>query len=139
MTRVARCSCGSLRIEAEGEPTAVAVCHCIECQRRSGSVLSVGAHFPKQRVRVSGASKVYVRPTESGRFFRQHFCPECGTSVYWEGDMIPDAISIFVGCFGDPSFPVPTRSVWEQTRHAWVTIAPEVPAFTQSRESKRLR
>ena len=65
MTRIARCCCGSLRTEATGEPALVAACHCMECQRRTGSPF---------------------------------------------------------GAFADPSVCRPTLSVWETTRHPWVTF-----------------
>ena len=45
MTRTAHCSCGALRVEVSADPDAVGVCHCGECQRRTGSVFGVGAFF----------------------------------------------------------------------------------------------
>jgi hypothetical protein len=40
MTRRAACSCGQLRLEIEGEPSRVSMCHCMECQRRTGAVIT---------------------------------------------------------------------------------------------------
>jgi len=71
MTRIAHCCCGSLRAEATGEPAIVAACHCMECQRRTGSP------YP------DGPSKVYVRSSDSGRKPELHFCPDCGSTVFW--------------------------------------------------------
>jgi hypothetical protein len=48
LTRIALCCCGSLRAEATSEPALVAACHCIECQRRTGSPFGVSAYFPKE-------------------------------------------------------------------------------------------
>jgi hypothetical protein len=131
MTRTARCSCGGLAVEASGEPSFVVACHCTECQRRTGSVLGVGAYFPKAQVNVSGTSNLYVRDGQNGRKIRSHFCPDCGTSVYWETDFRPDHFGVAVGAFADPQFPVPVRSVWEQTRHPWVNFAHELACFAQ--------
>jgi hypothetical protein len=58
MTRIARCCCGSLRAEASDEPALVAACHCMECQRRTGSPFGVGTYFRKEQVRTEGSSKV---------------------------------------------------------------------------------
>lgn len=138
MVRTARCSCGSLQVEVKGDPLLVVACHCIECQRRSGSVLAVGAHYLRENVLISGVSKGYVRDAKDGRKFKQHFCPNCGTSVFWEGDLIPGRISIFVGTFGDPSFPAPTRSVWERTRHSWIDIG-SIPGHVEGRDSEQVR
>ena len=45
MTKTAHCCCGALRVEASADPDTVSVCHCGECQRRTGSVFGVGAFF----------------------------------------------------------------------------------------------
>jgi hypothetical protein len=74
-TRIALCCCGSLRAEASNEPALVGACHCIECQRRTGSPFGVGSYFPKEQVRTEGPSKVYVRGIDSGRKAESHFCP----------------------------------------------------------------
>jgi hypothetical protein len=60
-----------------------------------------------------------------------HFCPECGTTVYSEGDRLPQHLGIAVGAFADPSFPAPTNSVWEQTRHPWVDFGQDLKHFPE--------
>lgn len=45
-TRTASCSCGQLQIEVQGEPVRVSVCHCLACQRRTGSLFGEQARFP---------------------------------------------------------------------------------------------
>ncbi len=32
--------------------------------------------------------------------------------------------AVAVGCFGDPEFPEPAVSVWEERKHTWVTPPP---------------
>ena len=131
MTRIAHCCCGSLRAEVNGEPVLVHVCNCTECQRRTGSVFGVSSFFPKTEVHTHGPNKVYVRDDQEGRKLRLHFCPICGTTVYGEADARPGLIGIFVGAFADPSFPAPTRSIWERSRHSWVAFNQEVGHFPQ--------
>ena len=132
MTRIARCCCGALRAETTGEPAGVAVCHCTECQRRSGSVFAANTYFRKEQVRTEGVSKVYVRDGQDGRKVRIHFCPECGTSVYWQADFLPRHIGVAYGAFADPSLPPPTLSAWEQTRHPWVVFGHVINGFPQA-------
>jgi hypothetical protein len=74
-------------------------------------------------------STVYVRNGQEGRSVRIHFCPTCGTSVYWEADARSGMIGVALGAFADPSFPKPSRSAWEQTRHPWVGFEHEVDHF----------
>jgi hypothetical protein len=103
LTRTARCCCGSLRLIATGEPTLVAACHCTECQRRTGAAFGVAAYFEKSQVRPEGEYKIYTRDGQEGRKARMYFCPECGTTVYWDADFLPTHIGVAVGTFLDPS------------------------------------
>jgi len=132
MPRIAHCCCGSLRVETTGEPAIVAACHCRECQRRTGAPYGVSVYFEKTQVRPEGASKVYTRNGQEGRKLRFHFCPECGTTVYWEADFRPDQIGVALGAFADPAFPAPTRSAWEESRHSWVAFGHDLVQFPQA-------
>src|SRR6185437_513514 len=119
-SRSARCCCGGLQIVASGEPRIVLACHCVECQRRTGSVFGVSAYFAKDQISPRGADKLYVRDGQDGRKLSIHFCPECGTSVYWEADRLPGHVGVAVGAFADPDFAPPKHSVWETFRHPWL-------------------
>jgi hypothetical protein len=134
MTSIAHCCCGSLRAEATGEPALVAVCHCTECQRRTGSPFGVGAYFPKDQVRIEGPSNIYVRGSDSGRKIECHFCPNCGSTVYWCVEFLGDHVGVAIGAFADRSMPWPTMSVWETTRHPWVTFDLELNHFGRQPE-----
>ena len=79
--RVASCSCGQLQAEVRGEPTRVSVCHCYACQRRTGSVFSAQARFPREAVAVEGDGTEFVRVGEEGGRFRFTFCPRCGSTA----------------------------------------------------------
>jgi len=139
MSKTARCSCGNLSVEAEGEPAIVLACHCTECQRRTGSVFGVGAYYPKDKVKVTGASKGYTRPGGDGRKMHNRFCPECGTNLYWESEMVAGLVGVAVGGFTDPAYPAPVRSVWEEQKHGWVQLGAEIPGHLQGRASKASR
>jgi hypothetical protein len=121
-TRDAACSCGQLRLTAEGEPVRVSVCHCLACQRRTGSAFGVQARFPAERVQIEGRSSEYVRISDEGEPRPYYFCPECGGILYYRLPNEPDLIAVPVGMFADPSFPAPTRSIYESRQHAWVTL-----------------
>jgi hypothetical protein len=126
MTRRASCSCGQLKVEADGEPIRISMCHCLECQRRTGSAFGAQARFPKAAVRVSGASTKYTRTADSGNRIHFHFCPTCGSTVYYELDRAPDSIAIALGAFADPAFPAPKISVYEARKHAWVGLPEDI-------------
>jgi hypothetical protein len=120
--RRAACSCGQLHLDAEGDPLRISICHCLACQRRTGSAFGVQARFPAERVHVEGRSTAYVRTGDSGQRATFHFCPECGATVYYTLEPVPGVIAVPVGAFADPSFPVPRVSVYEARRHPWVGV-----------------
>ncbi|MHC1944835.1 GFA family protein [Bradyrhizobium sp. UFLA06-06] len=120
MTRVATCACGQLRVTCQGEPLNVSLCHCLECQKRTGSTYGVAAFFARADVAAQGEACEYSRIGGIGSTVVFHFCPNCGSSVYWEPGRAPDLIGVAVGAFADPDFPAPSQSVFTQRRHAWV-------------------
>lgn len=80
-SRTGSCSCGQLCIQVEGEPRGVGVCHCLACQRRTGSVFAALASFAAP-FKVSGNATEYLRVGDQGAKFLFRFCPVCGTTVF---------------------------------------------------------
>ena len=119
--RLASCSCGQLTAHVTDEPVRVAICHCLACQRRTGSVFGHQARFRRENVSVSGTSTEYVRVGDRGSSVSFNFCPHCGSTVYYRLEGLNEYIGIPVGAFADPSFPEPTVSVYEDRMHGWVT------------------
>jgi hypothetical protein len=125
--RTASCSCGQLRLTCEGEPVRVSICHCLECQKRTGSVFGAQARFPRDRVTAEGRTTQWARRGDSGGSATFHFCPACGSTVWWEAAALPDFVSVAVGAFADPNFPPPHVSVYEERRHPWALAAGQLP------------
>jgi hypothetical protein len=122
MERLAQCHCDSLRAITSGEPLSVGMCHCKQCQRRTGAIASSVAAFARDQVTIEGHTKVFERDGQSGRKVRFYFCPNCGTSLYWEADARPDFYMLAVGAFADPNFPPPPVSIFEESRHTWLQL-----------------
>jgi hypothetical protein len=120
--REASCSCGQLRLAADGDPVRISVCHCLACQRRTGSAFGYQARFPAERVEITGEARAYVRISDDGETRTFSFCPACGSTVYYLLDGVPGVVAVPAGGFADPTFPAPRVSVWECRRHAWVGL-----------------
>lgn len=120
--RTASCRCGALQAVCTGEPVRVSVCHCLECQRRSGSAFAAQARWPEERVAVSGPSRTWSRIADSGGRCDYRFCPECGSTVAYSNEGWPGVLAIPLGAFADPDFPAPAFSVYEHRKHHWVEI-----------------
>ena len=122
--RLATCNCGQLTLNITGpDPERISLCHCHLCQRQSGNVFAVQARFPKEQVEIHGASTSWKVPKEEadkleyrncvslggGAIF--HFCPQCGSTVWYSADADPARIGVKVGCLTDAAFPAPKLSV----------------------------
>lgn len=125
-SRTAACSCGRLTLTASGEPVRVSVCHCLACQRRTGSIFGAQARFPREAVVVEGPSTVYRRTADSGNVIRFHFCAVCGATVYYVLEDAPELVAVPVGAFADPAFPAPRVSVYESRMHEWAGLPPGI-------------
>ena len=131
--REAACHCGQLRVRLSGDPALISSCHCFACQRRTGAVFGSTSFFPRsQLLAIDGEHKTWRRAGDSGRFLTFHFCPTCGSNVFWEAEAAPDMISVAVGCFADPDFPAPGRTVWVENKHEWLPFPETIPRHRQS-------
>jgi hypothetical protein len=106
------------------------MCHCDDCQRRTGSAFSVAVFYARAQVRLaSGATATFAREAANGAQVTFRFCPSCGSNVYWEPARMPDLIGVALGCFAEPDFPPPSQSVWTKYKHRWLALPNEMPAF----------
>ena len=121
--RRAACRCGRLSVICSGEPVRVSVCHCLDCQKRSGSAFAAQVRFPAEQVVIEGNSKTWSHVADSGNRITHHFCPECGSTVHFTIDGKFDGlIAVPLGAFGDPYAFTPGFSVWEERKHRWVDV-----------------
>lgn len=125
--RFAKCACGQFQLACQGMPVRVSMCHCADCQRRTGSAFGIGAFFDRGAVSVvRGTSRAYTRSSASGRHVTFHFCPDCGSTLFWEPERVPNLVGVAVGAFADPAFPQPQQSTWTDNRHAWLCLPAEM-------------
>jgi len=129
-TRKASCNCGKLTATTKGPaPERRSLCFCKNCQMRTGSAFSIQARYPRSQVTIEGKSTAWKFPISGAKpvAYRScdsegvtyHFCPECGSNVYYVFDDLPDIVGIKVGAFTDPTFPPPNISGFEEYRFPW--------------------
>jgi len=108
----------------EGEPFAVGICHCLACQRRTGTAFGMQAGYGAGQVQVSGRSTEYARTSDEAdrKVHVFHFCLECGSTVFYTEPDEPDLVVVMTGAFADPSFPAPAESGYTARRHRWVEL-----------------
>jgi len=124
--RTASCRCGLVTARCEGEPVRISVCHCLECQKRSGSAFAAQARWPEDQVTTFGETRSWDQIVDSGNKATFHFCPTCGSTLFYMLEKFPGVVAVAIGAFADPNFPPPRFSVWEERKHDWVTIGGNV-------------
>ncbi len=102
------------------------MCHCLECQRRTGSAFGAQSRWPHERITTTGRATEYTRTGDEGGRATFRFCPTCGSTVWWTLDALPGFVAVALGAFADPAFSPPTVSVYGTRRHAWVTLPASV-------------
>ncbi|WP_294080227.1 GFA family protein [Sphingomonas sp.] len=123
MTRTATCRCGAVAAACSGDPIRVSVCHCHDCQRRSGSAFAAQVRFPASQVAITGALSTYSVVGDSGDCATFRFCPVCGGTIAYAVRSMPDIVAIPLGAFADrDAFPPPEYSVYENRKHHWVSV-----------------
>ena len=122
--RTASCSCEQLKLSCVGEPIRAAVCHCYECQKRTGSVFGVQCRYHRDQVEISGECRRYVRTGDSGGEVTFSFCGTCGSTVFWKIKELEEYVMVAVGNISENNraLPVPCMSVYEDRAHSWVTL-----------------
>jgi len=121
------CHCGAIRYEAEGEALTHALCHCADCRRSAGAPMVGWAMYPLAAFKVTrGRPKIY----ESSEHGRRHFCPDCGTGLFYTNERIlAERINIRSASFDNPDA-VPARAhVQTAERIGWMAHVHELPAF----------
>ena len=109
------------------------MCHCRDCQRRTGSLFSIAVFYERGRVGVErGLTNSFERPSASGFPVTFHFCAGCGSNVFWEPARLPELIGVAAGAFADPDFPRPEQAVWTQDKHPWLCLPDDMPAFREN-------
>jgi hypothetical protein len=137
-TRTATCRCGQLKAVCSGEPVRISVCHCLECQKRSGSAFGAQARWRNEDVAVTGEAKLWTRKAESGSTVDYRFCPQCGSTVAYVIDTWPGVTAVPVGAFADPDFPAPKFSVYENRKHGWTAILGDEVEHSSSPSAVRM-
>ena len=131
--RTASCHCGALVLHCAGAPKKISLCHCLQCQRRTGSLFSVAVFYEREKVTIEqGATGSFERESASGFPVAFRFCPACGSNIFWEPARMPHLIGVAAGAFADPDFPMPVQAVWTSQGHGWLRLPEGIEAFEEN-------
>ena len=121
-----QCHCGAVRYDMPAATKHQAICHCSDCRRHAGAPFVSWAPVEKAGMNVEGETREYVS-SENGR---RHFCPRCGTSLFYTNEVVfPGLIDVQTGTLDDPGELPPQVQVQTAERVSWTERLNEIPAF----------
>lgn len=120
-TQEGGCLCGAVRFRLLGPPFEIDYCHCHSCRKHTGAPVSAFADCKRDLVEFTrGAPKLF----ESSPGVRRGFCADCGSTLTYETDALPDEIHIHIGALDKPEdFPPHGKPSFPEERLPWLRIA----------------
>lgn len=118
------CLCGAVRysIDAEPLPGRQLLCHCVDCQKQTGTAFVSGIAFPADNVVVTGPMTTYTQPGgQSGEAMNRRFCTRCGSPIMIDKDGTGRKL-IMAGTLDDKSLFRPVLNLFCEQAPAWVVM-----------------
>jgi hypothetical protein len=125
------CLCGQVRYTADSEPAFVGVCHCVDCQRFSGSAFSTVVGIPGPTLKLTGVVKTFTKAGDSGKAIHRRFCPQCGSGIVEEADALPDVVMLSAGTLDNRSWVKPASQIYCDSAQPWVQLGGEMQLFAK--------
>ena len=125
-----KCSCGAVRFALTSPPMFVHCCHCLDCQRQTGSAFVLNALIETDRIELRGeAPEPVSMPTDSGRPHDIYRCAVCKVAVWSDYGRRPKLRFVRVGTLVEPHSITPDAHIFTRSKVPWVKLPDGVPAF----------
>lgn len=114
------CACGAVRYQITAPPLTVYICHCHDCQVRTGSAFSLGMPVERSAFALTAApTETLERVGASGRVSRQHFCGRCLARTHSETEINLRTVTVRPGTLDDTSWVRPVAQMWSGSAQPW--------------------
>ena len=133
---VAPCACRAVSLHFKGKVLSMFMCSCEDCQRSTGAGHSAIVLARPSDVTVTGATRSFARPANSGATLTRHFCPQCGTPFHAQSSRAPEVLMLPVGLFGAAAaeWYVPNQLIFARSHRDWDLIDPSLPQHQTYRD-----
>jgi hypothetical protein len=137
-TREGGCSCGAIRYRLTSEPLVTHCCHCLNCQRQTGSAFVINLLIEANRVELlAGTPQAVDVPRDDGSSQQVFRCPTCQVAVFSNYGR-PEVRFVRGGTLDDPTAVAPDVHIYTRSKLDWVKLPESVPAFEEYYDSKTL-
>jgi hypothetical protein len=132
------CACGALRYRLASEPMFIHCCHCLNCQRQTGSAFVINLLIEADRVEIlAGTPQRVDAPRDDGSAQRIFRCPVCQVAVFSEYSR-PEVRFVRAGTLDDPADIRPDVHIFTRSKVGWVILPEGTPRFDVYYDSKKL-
>ncbi|MFJ2485262.1 GFA family protein [Pseudomonas sp. NPDC087639] len=127
-----QCRCGQvhLQLQIEALPPIYA-CHCLNCQRWSGSAFALHMVCPAQAIEASGSMLTYLHEAEE-HSSTQYACSKCFTRLFNETDAAPGMRVLRVGVLNGADRLTPLAHIWTKRKQPWISLPEDVAQWPES-------
>jgi hypothetical protein len=132
------CACGAVRYRLTSDPLFVHCCHCLNCQRQTGSAFVINLLIEADRVEsLAGEPQPVDVPRDDGSMQRIFRCPTCQVAVFSQYTR-PEVWFVRAGTLDEPTSVVPDVHIFTKSKVGWVTLPDSAPAFDVYYDMKEL-
>ncbi len=114
-----RCLCGAVRYTAAAPAVFAGNCYCSDCRRESGTGHITAVAVPSAALNVSGQTRDFIKPSDSGQSIRNSFCPVCATTLFTHPSGVPGLALLRAGTLDDPSAAEPKVNMYVASAPDW--------------------
>jgi hypothetical protein len=132
------CACGAVRYRLTSEPLFVHCCHCLNCQRQTGSAFVINLLIEADRMELlTGEPQPVDVPRDDGSVQRIFRCSACQVAVFSEYGW-PEVRFVRGGTLDDPSAVTPDVHIYTRSKLPWVALPEDTPAFDAYYDTRKL-
>lgn len=132
------CACGAVRYRLLSEPMIVHCCHCLNCQRQTGSAFVINLLIETDRVQFLAASPEPVDVPRDGEWLQRILrCPECEVAVLSQYGW-PEIAFVRAGTLDEPTAIAPDVHIYTRSKVGWLTLPDGTPAFDEYYDQEAL-
>lgn len=132
----ANCACGAVSLHFAGKVLSMFMCSCEDCQKATGTGHSSILLTNPADVTITGMTKSFSRPANSGATLTRSFCPECGTPLVARSSRAPTVLMLPAGLFGaaTDNWYAPNQLIFARSHREWDEIAADLPQHETYRD-----
>lgn len=139
MTLTGGCLCGGVRFEVTEPLQSAGYCHCMRCQRRTGTAASASGRIVPGSLRVLQGEEL-VKGWFPPDGFSKWFCSVCGAHIWSQSPDDPEVKSIRLGAFDSDPGIRPSYRAYVAYAAAWEPIPDDgLPRFSEARPATTTR